>query len=262
VVQLKDIIFWAGVSVIAIALIALFILYASCNFSLESDESCPTPTPSVWIGTFLGALTISFFFFFIERRVRSTLEGLGHPKGATSRWIIIWALAFVIGITLLSYIVSSGFCNLNSDCPTPLWSVWLGAVFGAVATALFFIMINIHVSSALEELGKLYVARTCVLNLIDIFGKKDGEGRIKKDEHNRQLFLTRLDKLYIKEYKVRGELINTIHDKAKEHEPIVSDHDHTACDDCKDIMGLIKQFNSSFVNSVEKDAHKRDWMGP
>ena len=141
--------------------------------------------------------------------------------------------------------------------------MWLGAVFGAIATALFFMMINMHVNSALEELGKIYVARTCVLNLIDLFGKKDGEGRIRKDEHNRELFLTRLKTLYIVQYNIKDELINNIYHTAKyKHEkPIEPSHDHATCDDCIQIMKLIKEFNKSFSNNIERGAHTRDWMG-
>jgi hypothetical protein len=156
-------------------------------------------------------------------------------------------------------VVPTIYCSLDPECPSPLSSTWLGAIFGAFATALFFIMITKHVSSALEELRKLYVARTCVMNLIDIFGKKDGEGRIRKDEHNRQHFLRRLNELYLKRYDIKNETINNIYVKADAHQPITSDHDHS-CPLCREIMDLIKAFNSGLTKTIEDGAHTRDWM--
>ena len=102
-----------------------------------------------------------------------------------------------------------------------------------------------------------------LLGIIDLFGKKDGEGRIRKDEHNRELFLTRLKTLYIDQYNIKDELINNIYHTAKyKHEkPIEPSHDHATCDDCIQIMKLIKEFNKSFSNNIERGAHTRDWMG-
>jgi len=116
--------------------------------------------------------------------------------------------------------------------------------------------------TVLEELGKLYIARTCVLNLMDIFGKEHGKGRIKS-EQNRKYFQDILKEEYLDRFNIKSGIIYQIYKKAINHkEKTNPNHNHENCNDCKEIITLIKEFNSKEKNIIEGDkkVEKLDWI--
>ena len=250
---------------VAMVILSIMLSLTYCDFRF-GDTSCPAPDASVWIGAVIGAITTAMFFYVIDKPVRTILKKF--DKSSTEKVQIgILSVAFVAIIFALAFILSITYCAVifgNVSCPTPDAQIWMGAVVGVATTALFFYFISKRFKCVLEELGKLYIARTCILNLVDIFGKEHGKGRIKKSETNRQYFLKILDKDYIKTFDIKeGTTVKQIYDKAYDHKEIDQNHDHNTCDSCKDIMKLIKKFDIEEENIIVKNlpkAEKFDWI--
>ena len=98
---------------------------------------------------------------------------------------------------------------------------------------------------------------------MDIFGKEHGKGRIKKSEQNRKYFQDILKAEYLDRFNITSGIINQIYEKAVNHkEKTNPDHNHDDCDDCKEIMALIREFNANEKNMIEGDnkVEKLDWM--
>ena len=168
---------------IGITSLAIISSSAFCGFSF-GDVSCPSPEASVWLGAFVGAVTTALFFYLIDNYSKKILEKFDKEPMEKNQ-ILKWLIGFVVTIFVLSIISSRTYCGFsfgNASCPIQEVQIWLGAFVGAVTSALFFFLIGKNTTYALEKLGKLYVARTCVLNLRDIFGIENGKGRIKKTE--------------------------------------------------------------------------------
>ncbi|MDE1769005.1 MAG: hypothetical protein KGI28_00445 [Thaumarchaeota archaeon] len=253
-----------------VVILSIFLSASDCRFNL-TDPLCPTTNAQIWLGAVIGSLTAALFFILIDNPIKITLKRLVGQSSKVYN-IVIWLIVFVAIISGLSFILPTLYCGSNladPSCPTPNASVWLVALIGSLTTALFFFMISRRFTSALDELelslkelGKLYTARTCILNLIDIFGKTadDKSARMKKSEKNRLYFLGILKKNYIDRFNVGDKIILQIYKEGSEHEPITEDHDHTACDGCKNMMKLIKEFNIATPNTIEKDADKKVWL--
>jgi hypothetical protein len=241
--------------------VSIFLSGLYCGFDFGA-ESCPTPDVEILLGAALGALTTALFFMLIDRPVKLTLERVGKLPHNKDR-IVVWLAVFGAMIIATAITLPILYCSLqirNGLCLTPDASVWLGAFMGVLTTALFFFLINRRFKPTLQKLGELYVARTCILNLMDIFGQSKDKGRIKKSEYNRTYFLDILKNDYIKLHRIEGTLVNQIHDLARSHEEIVEDHDHTACQKCKDIMAMIRKFNAEQVNTIQENAQNLDWI--
>jgi hypothetical protein len=248
----------AGMFVLAILISVLY-----CGFFLNS--SCPTPDASMGMGALIGAITTALFFYFIDKPAKEFLSKFA--KSRTEKDLLwLWLVTFVFFITAFSLIIPLSYCGLtfgDASCPPSDASIWMGAVIGVMTTALFFFLISRRFKSVLEELGKLYIARTCVLNLMDIFGKEHGKGRIKKSEKNRKYFQNILKEEYLDRFNITNGLIFEIHKKAINHKKETnSDHNHEECDDCKEIMTLIKDFNKVEKNIIEgnDEIERLDWM--
>jgi len=178
----------------------------------------------------------------------------------------MWLTAFVFFITSFAYLASVSYCGFSFgdlSCPAPDASIGIGALIGVVTTALFFFLISKRFKTVLEELGKLYIARTCVLNLMDIFGKEHGKGRITKSEKNKNYFLKILKEDYLDRFNITDGIIYQIYQEVINHkEKTTSDHNHNNCKQCKKIMDLIKEFNSKEKNIIEgnDEVEKIQWM--
>ena len=236
-----------------------------CGFSLD-DASCPTPDISMGIGTMIGAVTTALFFYLIDKPAKDFLERFSISSTKKGP---LWPrlTGFVFAITSFALVLSASFCGFSlgdASCPTSETSIGMGAIIGVATTAIFFFLISRRFKNTLEELGKLYIARTCVFNLMDIFGREHGKGRIKKSEHNRQYFQRILKEEYLDRFKITSGLIYRIYEKAVNHkEKTNPEHDHKECEDCKEIMALIKEFNSKEKNLIEgdKEVERLEWMG-
>ena len=242
--------------------LAILLSLTSCGFRY-SDPSCPTPNSSVLIGAGIGAVTTAIFFYLIDRPIKSILKKYGESY--TGKYhILALLIAFVAIISALAFIISLTYCGFrysDPSCPTPDAQIWIGAVTGVLTTAIFFFLISRRLNSTLERLGKLYVARTCVLNLMDIFGKEHGKGRIKKSEKNRTYFQEILKNDYLDTFGITTGTIRDIYDMAIGHKEMVDhDHDHTICPSCQNIMKVIKKFNEEEKNLIEENADKLDWI--
>lgn len=249
---------------VGILILAINLSVSYCGFSFGS-VSCPTPDVSMGIGALVGGVTIAFFFYFIDKPAKDFLAKFS--KSSTGKDILwIWLTAFVFFITAFALILSVSYCSFSfgdASCPTPDVSILMGAVVGVMTTALFFFLISRRFKTVLEELGKLYIARTCVLNLMDIFGNEHGKGRIKKSEQNRKYFQRILKEEYLDRFNITDGIIFQIYENAVNHEKETNqDHNHGDCDDCKEIMALIKKFNSQEKNIIEgdKEVEKYDWI--
>lgn len=248
---------------IGVLILAVIISGSICGFILGTD-SCPPPDVSIGIGSLMGAITTALFFYFIDKPAKDFVTKFVKPSVGKIP-LGMWLTVFVLSVTAISLVISTLTCGSafdNFSCPPPDVEIWIGAIIGVLTTALFFFMINRRVKTVLEQLGKLYIARTCVLNLMDIFGKENGKGRIKKSEKNRQYFLKVLKEDYIDRFSISNSLILDIYQTAKDHKLVETDHNHVNCTDCNQIMKLIKQFNEEEKNIIEgdKEVEKIDWI--
>ncbi|MCH9658675.1 hypothetical protein K0U27_08320 [archaeon] len=244
--------------------LAILLSVSYCDFTF-GNTSCPTPDASMGIGASIGAVTTALFFYFIDKPAKDYLAKFSKSF-AQKDMLLIWLAAFVFFITSFALILPVSYCGFifgDISCPAPDASIWMGAIVGVITTALFFFLISRRFNTVLEELGKLYIARTCVLNLMDIFGKENGKGRIKKSEHNRKYFQNVLKKDYLDRFNITSGIVYQIYEKATSHKDNTSnDHNSDDCNDCKEIMVLIKKFNSTEKNIIEDDSviEKIDWM--
>jgi len=64
-------------------------------------------------------------------------------------------------------------------------------------------------------------------------------------------------------FNITSGIVHQIYEKAINHEEETNqNHNHENCDDCKEIMSLIKKFNSEEKNTIEGDdkVEKLDWI--
>ena len=249
---------------IGMFILSITLTVSYCGF-IFGDASCPTPDVSMGIGALIGAITTALFFYFIDKPAKDFLAKFAKSSTKKDR-LWVWLTAFVFLITSFALLLPVSYCGFifgDASCPTPDVSMGIGALIGVITTAIFFFLISRRFKSVLEELGKLYIARTCVLNLMDIFGKEHGKGRIKKSEHNRKYFQEVLKEQYLDRFNITEGIVYQIYEKAINHnEKTTSEHNHDECDDCKEIMILIRDFNSKEKNIIEgdKEVEKLEWM--
>jgi hypothetical protein len=262
--------------IIGIAVLTKLFLASQCNWEFSFDhETCPTPISSIWIGAIIGTVYTGAFFLLIEysnQKKIKALESLGKSKISKQRLILVVGL-YIIGISLAGYVTSNGFCIVNtfgSFCPTEESEILLDVSLGISSTIIFFLWFNKHLDKGYDELAKMYLVRTCMLNFLDIFNNKNGEGRIFKTEQNRLYFLKILKDVYLAKFtpKKNESIVYDTMRMIEKHGPIFPEHDHLKCEgenSCGKITEKLLEFikNPENVNPIEKsdDIDKNNnWM--
>jgi hypothetical protein len=187
-------------------------------------------------------------------------------------------LVFVVAVTLIAFLTLFLLCRpespLGNICNIPdAVGVILSVIFGAITTALFYAMIEWRqakfekeqknlkeeLSRTLMDYARLYVVRTCLFNLKDIFAPPPiGRRKIKPSEHNRLHFLGILNERYLLKFEIReGDPVKAIYEKAIKHR-IDDDHNFGDCKSCNEIAGEISHYLSIDGNPFEGGAEMEE----
>ena len=126
-------------------------------------------------------------------------------------------------------------------------SLLIGLVVGVIISWIFFYIQN-KMQKDISYLTELYVVRTCMFNLFDVFSGKDH--KIKPTEENRQRFVKKLEEDYIKKFGIRKSEVIEIFKLAKNHEIPNTDHQKD-CPECKDLADKIQKFLDDNPNPLQ-----------
>ena len=109
-------------------------------------------------------------------------------------------------------------------------SLLVGLVTGVAISAVFFFIQN-KIQRDVAFLTELYVARTCMFNLSDIFSGKSH--KIDPTDEQRKKYLKTLKEDYIEKFHVKNNDVVQILKLASDHKIPETDHQREICPDCK-----------------------------
>ena len=193
----------------------------------------------------------------------------------TKSWVLRVALVSLATVFLLSFLVLNVYCGdfaFGASCEqaTSNFSIYITAAIGVIIALLFFALEReqAKLQKGIEFLTELYVARTCMLNLLDVFA---GEShKIEPNEKNRQEFLRKLKEHYIQRFDVKQHEVLEIRDLTEAHGQIPEEPPTTpgncqtcgqplkiraqhqqGCDLCKELVVKIKKFLKDNPNPLQ-----------
>ena len=141
-----------------------------------NEESCPSSEAGVWLGALIGAISTGIFFLIIDLEAKNLFKKFDR-RPVSKQKMYLWTIVFIAIILVIGLAFSRGYCLVvygDFTCPAQEAQIWLGGLLGVVTAALFFFLIGNDISSSLEKLGKVYIVRTCILNMWDLYGKENG----------------------------------------------------------------------------------------
>ena len=126
-------------------------------------------------------------------------------------------------------------------------SLLIGLVAGVIISWIFFYIQN-KMQKDISYLTELYVVRTCMFNLYDVFSGKSH--KIQPNDENRKRFVKKLEEDYIKKFGIKKNEVIEICKLAKNHELQNTDHQKD-CPECKNLSNKIQKFLDDNPNPLQ-----------